>query len=300
MTSPSVIKRRYGFSVMLVLAMGVLAVSATLAYGHSSGGAYTYPSSGYDYPGGTYPDHPPEGDYPYPPPSSDYPEPPDEGEPPGGDHGGPPCVDKPPGVTKAETHAIFVELKKQFEHFDHSGGPPDAATIERLVREAAVRAGVNNEAAIQFVIDVILAHMPGNHARGDGSGCEGQPPPVGVPGDGVPDDGFDHGFLKRIHRVKMEVDQLDGRVLYGTILRFVRLPAVFADQDDDLVEVEAAVKFRPKARVFRDHKRVAFDELGDADRVLVKAKVMKPEDWLTDPEGDTVPSLVGFRAYILE
>lgn len=96
-----------------------------------------------------------------------------------------------------------------------------------------------------------------------------------------------------------EADGYEDGKLSMTVGRILTLPRKFRDQDDELVDEDALVLVG-KARVYdRRGNRVNKSELGDAENVRVHGKMLKPDKWQEDEDGEPVTTIRAKKIYIL-
>jgi hypothetical protein len=106
------------------------------------------------------------------------------------------------------------------------------------------------------------------------------------------------GFLNRVWKFVGEVDYYEVGELSMTLGRILNLPRRWQSQDDELVDQDATVLVGNRARVFVDGKRVAREELDNANDVRVHGKLLRPQMWHADEDGTPVPTIRAKKVYV--
>ena len=138
---------------------------------------------------------------------------------------------------------------------------------------------------------------------GPGQGGPGRPGP-GQPGPGGPQGApgtpqFSNGFINRIWKFNVSVDGYESGKLQVTIESILNLPRRFRTQDDDIVDESAIVLVSGSVRVYEDGHRVSVSELEHADgNAKVHGKLLRPDKWQEDEDGEKVPTLRARKIYL--
>lgn len=134
----------------------------------------------------------------------------------------------------------------------------------------------------------------GRPAGGPGPGDDG---PFGPPAPEGDDDAaggppsFRRGFLNRVWKFEVQVDDAGSGQLRATIEKVLNLPKKFRSDTDDLLDEDAIVLIGRNVRVYRDGKRVSRDELEDAESARVHGKLLPPSKWEEDEDDQPVATI---------
>jgi hypothetical protein len=112
---------------------------------------------------------------------------------------------------------------------------------------------------------------------------------------------FKASFLNRVWSFNGAVDEvdLDAHTLDMTTSSIENLPSKFASQDDELLDQDTHVRFKHSTRVYDPEGHlVSQDYLDYAEEVVVRGKVVAPEKWQIDDQGNVVPTISAKRIYI--
>jgi hypothetical protein len=112
---------------------------------------------------------------------------------------------------------------------------------------------------------------------------------------------FKATFINRVWTFDGAVDAVDlgGHTLDMTTSAIENLPRQFASQDDDLLDQDTHVQFKPGTRVYGpDGRLVSQDYLDYAESVAVAGKLVAPAKWAVDADGNRVLTINAKRIYI--
>jgi hypothetical protein len=112
---------------------------------------------------------------------------------------------------------------------------------------------------------------------------------------------FKASFLNRVWSFDGAVDAVDleAHTLDMTTSSVENLPSRFASQDDELLDQDTHVRFKHNTRVYDpEGHRVSQDYLDYAEEVVVRGKVVAPNRWEIDDQGNVVPTISAKRIYI--
>lgn len=126
-----------------------------------------------------------------------------------------------------------------------------------------------------------------------GPGGPGMP---GGPGGDEPS--FARGFLNRVWKFNVSIDDAKPSKMSVTIDKVLNLPKKYAAQDDDLVDEDAIVLVGSSVRVYRDGKRVSKSELNDDEKARVQGKLLPPHKWQSDDDDQKVPTIRAKKIYL--
>ncbi len=99
-------------------------------------------------------------------------------------------------------------------------------------------------------------------------------------------------FLNRTWRFSADADGYEDGELGATLSRIISLPAAYAAQDDELVGQDLDVLAGAKVKVYnRAGRRIARAKLDQADRVVAVGKLLPPEKWAEDEDGEAIPTV---------
>jgi hypothetical protein len=141
-------------------------------------------------------------------------------------------------------------------------------------------------------------------APGQFPGAPGGPKQVGPGqpgGTGGDIPRFAGAFMSRVWKFQGEVDDYSDGKLGMTLDKILNLPKKFRDQDDELVDQDTVVLVGKRTKVLdgRNH-RVDADQLGDVQHVRVQGKLLRPNKWEKDEDGDPVATIRAKKIYIVD
>lgn len=139
---------------------------------------------------------------------------------------------------------------------------------------------------------------PGGGPQGPFGGPQGPAGPgmSGGPGGDAPS--FARGFLNRVWKFDVSIDDATPGKMSITIDKVLNLPKRYAAQDDDLIDEDAVVLIGSSVRVYRDGKRVSKSELADGDTARVQGKLLPPVKWQSDEDDQKVPTIRAKKIYL--
>jgi hypothetical protein len=110
---------------------------------------------------------------------------------------------------------------------------------------------------------------------------------------------FKPGFLNRVWRFNGSVDAVEHDSLSMTLESIERLPKRFRGQDDELLDQDTTVLFSKGTRVYDPEGHlVGPDELGRAEAVQVRGRLLRPRKWRANEDGDVVPTVRAKRIHV--
>jgi hypothetical protein len=105
-------------------------------------------------------------------------------------------------------------------------------------------------------------------------------------------------FVSRVWKFVGEVDYYEEGVLSMTLGKIRNLPRRWRSQDDELLDQDTTVLVSQRVRVFLDGRRVSRDELDNANDVRVHGKLLRPEKWHADEDGEPVTTIRAKKVYV--
>jgi len=137
------------------------------------------------------------------------------------------------------------------------------------------------------------APAPGHGGKGPGDG-HGR-------GKGNGNGQFLPGFQNRVWRFVGEANGFANGQLSITLGQILNLPKRFASQDDSLVDQDATVLVGDRTRIRdKDGTPAPTSDLDSANDVRVEGKLLPPRKWVTDQDGQPVPTIRAKRIVILD
>lgn len=110
---------------------------------------------------------------------------------------------------------------------------------------------------------------------------------------------FKAAFLNRVWRFDGAVDGVEHDELSMTLDSIERLPARFRNQDDELLDQDTTVLFSYRVRVYApDGTLVEPHNLGIAEAVQVRGRLLSPRKWRANDDGDIVPTVRAKRIHV--
>lgn len=188
-------------------------------------------------------------------------------------------------------------------------GRPETFTVVRDIQFDQFRPGARWGIAVA-PNNVILStgDMPCQAPGGPQGPLGGPQGPFGGPqapgGPGMPggpegdEPSFARGFLNRVWKFDVSIDDVTSGKMSITIEKVRNLPKRYAAQDDDLVDEDAIVLLGSSVRVYRDGKRVSKSQLDDAEAGRVQGKLLPPRKWQSDEDEQKVPTIRAKKIYL--
>ena len=110
---------------------------------------------------------------------------------------------------------------------------------------------------------------------------------------------FKAAFINRVWRFNGSVDGVEHDELSMTLDSIERLPARFRNQDDEILDQDTTVLFSHGTRVYGpDGTLVEPHNLGIAEAVQVRGRLLRPRKWRANEDGDVVPTVRAKRIHV--
>lgn len=157
----------------------------------------------------------------------------------------------------------------------------------------------------------LMLVVPGTAAASGSAGDQGFCPPFDLDQSSARDPNCDDlphfkaTFLNRVWTFGGTADyyDADARVLGFTLDDIAGLPRRFRSQDDDILDQDSAALVSKRTRVYdTDGERVGAGDvaaaLDGAEDLELRGKLVKPRKWVSDEDGNLVPTVRAKRIYI--